>query len=97
MNAHKIGIAGVSKEKKSDRVYNHQSNGWVLFSKWNFSEGRDAEQIELQILRKLRNEMNIPPYLSKEEMPIGGWTETLSADAISLTRLEKLIEEIIKK
>jgi len=95
LNAHKIGIAGVSKGKKNDRVYNHQMNGWVLFSKWDFSEGREAEQIELQILHKLRNELNIPPYLSKEEMPIGGWTETLSADAISLTKLKKLVEIIV--
>mgnify|MGYP007031636389 CR=1 FL=1 len=36
--------------------------------------------------------MDIPPYLAKDDMPFGGWTETLSADAMSVTNLSKLIE-----
>ena len=51
--------------------------------------------VKLKILQKLRNELKIPPYLSKEEMPIGGWTETLNADAIGLVELQKLIGKII--
>ncbi len=97
MNATKIGIANISKTKLADRFYHHQKQGWNLVARWDFNIGKDAKKIEKEILRILRKEMRIPPYLSKEDMPFGGWTETLSADAISLPKLRKLIESEIRR
>ena len=97
MNATKVGIANISKTKLADRFYHHQKQGWELVARWDFKLGKDAQEIEKEILRILRKEMKIPPYLAKEDMPFGGWTVTLSADAISLTKLRKIIELEIRK
>jgi hypothetical protein len=61
--------------------------------KWEFATGQDAEVIETAIFRWIRNEKKIPIHLSKGEMPHGGWSETLSQDAIPL---EELIDKIEK-
>jgi hypothetical protein len=92
LNAHKVGIANVAKTKLSDRLYHHNKQGWVLVKRWDFVESHNIQTIEKQVFKILRKEMDIPPYLAKDDMPFGGWTETLSADAISVTSLFKLIE-----
>jgi hypothetical protein len=96
LDAHKIGIANIAKTKLADRFYHHQKQGWQLIAKWDFSLGRNAQVIEKEILRKLRKDLEIPPYLAKEDMPFGGWTETMSADSISLTKIRKIIEQEIR-
>jgi hypothetical protein len=93
LNAHKVGIANLSKTKLADRFYHHQKQGWSLVARWNFESGSNAQNIEREILSKLRKEMGIPAYLSKDDMPFGGWTETMSADAISLTKLRRMMEK----
>lgn len=92
MNAHKIGIANTAKTKLADRLYHHGKQGWVLVKKWDFYESSEIQKIEKQVFKILRKEMDIPPYLAKDDMPFGGWTETLSADAISVTSLSRIIE-----
>lgn len=92
LNAHKVGIANTAKTKLADRLYHHSRQGWILVKKWDFIESHNIQTIEKQVFRILRKEMDIPPYLAKDDMPFGGWTETLSADAISITSLSKLIE-----
>jgi hypothetical protein len=92
LNAHKVGIANVAKTKLSDRLYHHNKQGWVLVKRWDFVKSHNIQTIEKQVFKILRKEMDIPPYLAKDDMPFGGWTETLSADAISVTNLSKLIE-----
>jgi hypothetical protein len=97
LNATKIGIANVSKTKLADRFYHHQKQGWELIARWNFDLGKNAQTVEKEILRILRKDMKIPPYLAKEDMPFGGWTETVSSDSISLPKLRNLIEIEVKK
>jgi len=92
LNAHKVGIANSAKYKLADRLYHHGKQGWVLVKRWDFTESRNIRTIEQQVFKILRKEMDIPPYLAKDDMPFGGWTETLSADAMSVTNLSKLIE-----
>lgn len=92
LNAHKIGIANSAKTKLADRLYHHGKQGWVLVKRWDFKDSSKIQAIEKQVFKILRKEMDIPPYLAKDDMPFGGWTETLSADAISVTSLSKLIE-----
>jgi len=92
LNAHKVGIANSAKTKLADRLYHHGKQGWVLVKRWDFKDSSKIQTIEKQVLKILRKEMDIPPYLAKDDMPFGGWTETLSADAISVTSLSKLIE-----
>ena len=91
MDAHKIGIANIAKTKLADRFYHHQKQGWQLIERWDFKLGKHAQVVEKEVLRKLRKDLDIPPYLAKEDMPFGGWTETMSADSISLSELREII------
>lgn len=97
LNAHKIGIANPAKIKKSDRLHRYQHHGWLIFKVWNFPNGKLAEDIENTVLLHLRVSLEIPSYLSIQEMSgQGGHTETVSADSISLLELERLIVDSIK-
>ena len=95
MGAHKVGIANIAKTPLADRFYHHKKQGWILVRRWDSTSGADIQSLEKEILRILRKDMSIPPYLAKDDMPFGGWTETLSADAISVTKLRDLVEKKI--
>lgn len=90
--AHKVGIANIAKTSLGDRFYHHKKQGWILVARWDSKHGSEIKALEKEILRSIRVDLNIPPYLAKSDMPFGGWTETLSADAISVTKLRDLIE-----
>ncbi len=92
----KIGIGNELSNQKSDRIRIHLRNNWVVLKKWQFETGAQAYFIEQQILTKLRIDMGIPQFLSREQMPQRGETETLDAELISLLRLEKIIKQVIK-
>jgi Zn ribbon nucleic-acid-binding protein len=92
----KIGIGNVLKNKNSDRLLSHKRNNWDLYRTWNFKTGADAYFVEQAILNILRLEMGIPPYLSKEQMPQRGETETVDVEMISILELEKIIKKVIK-
>ena len=93
-NSLKIGIGNYGN--KNDRLVSHNKQGWSLFKSWDFKTGEEAEKIEFLVIELVRNEIGIPVHLSKSEMPQGGWTETFSADSISLLGLEKIVEKTIK-
>jgi len=95
MGAHKVGIANIAKTPLADRFYHHKKQGWILVRRWDSISGSEINILEKEILRILRKEMSIPPYLAKEDMPFGGWTETLSSEAISITKLRDLIDKKI--
>lgn len=95
LGAHKVGIANIAKTPLADRFYHHKKQGWILINRWDSPSGSEINLLEKEILRILRKEMKIPPYLAKDDMPFGGWTETLSADAISVTKLRDLVEQKI--
>ena len=96
LNAHKVGIANVAKRTKSDRLRRMQNDGWVIFKVWHFDEGKKVLNIEKKIFKILRDDMQIPQYLSKGEMKHEGETETVDADEITLLQLEKIIKKVIK-
>jgi hypothetical protein len=97
LNAHKIGIANPARIKKSDRLHRYRHNGWNVIKVWDFPNGKIAEEIENELLRRLRVDLGIPPYLSISEMGgHKGHTETVSADAISLLELERMIVKVAK-
>jgi hypothetical protein len=92
-----VGIANPAKIRKSDRLHRYQNHGWSIIKVWNFANGKLAEDIENTILLHLRVNLGIPPYLSIKEMGgQRGHTETVSADAVSLIELEKIVVKAIK-
>jgi hypothetical protein len=80
LGAHKIGISG----EKTKRLQVHAREGWTVFKKTLFSTGEIAYQIEQETLLWLRDDVALPPYLSPDLMPQGGWTETVDASEIDL-------------
>ena len=96
LGAHKVGIANVSKMKKSDRLYKFQNHGWQTYMKWDFVTGENLLQIEAEVFRILRKEMGFPSYLAKGQMKYGGESETLDAELISLPALKRLVNRVIR-
>lgn len=78
-HAIKVGIGNVDR----DRLGQHRSRGWVTLAV-EYVPGAQAPPIERAILAWWRNDLALPPYLSKNEMPQAGWTETVDADAIDI-------------
>jgi formylmethanofuran dehydrogenase subunit E len=94
LKSHKVGITNITKSKNSDRLGKFVERDWKIVKLWTFETGAVARKVEATVLDHIRKKMNFPIYLSKTEMgPLGGHTETVGADFISLIDLEKLIAE----
>ena len=92
LNSHKIGIATLGI--RSDRMVIHEKYGWILWRSKSFDVGNDAYLIEQEILNWLRNHKNLNSFLSSNEMPQGGWTETVDATEIDLPTIWAKVEEL---
>jgi predicted RNA-binding Zn-ribbon protein involved in translation (DUF1610 family) len=90
----KVGIGNIGR--KNDRLKIHIKQGWSLLQKWNFETGKEAQEIEIIILKYIRDEKKLPIHLLKEHMPQGGWSETINSESITKTELEKIINNVIK-
>lgn len=88
--ARKIGITNVSSSKTRLRLW--QKQGFVTIHKLTNDDGKLILALEQRLLNWLRLDLGLPPYLDKEEMPKGGWTETFSPDEPSELELLKKIE-----
>jgi hypothetical protein len=95
-NAHKIGIG--NKRKTRDRVRKFMNKGWAVHRIWDISTGASALKIEKEIFKIIRHQLQIPVYLSSDQMPVtGGETETVDADSVTLLELEKIINRVIQE
>jgi hypothetical protein len=64
-----------------------------LLKEWNHPRGDVILSVETHVLRKIRLEHKLPPFLGPEEMgKLGGWSETFAADAISDSEIVALVE-----
>lgn len=90
--AHKVGIAGAEK----NRLEQHRREGWLLYRSMPFDSGEHAYKTEQEILSWFINELGLFPFLVKEQMPQGGWTETVDAAEIDLPTIWKKIEAVSK-
>lgn len=61
-----------------------------------FESGDLAYEIEQEVLSWLREELELPAYLSSEVMPQGGWTETVEAEEIELNEIWRKVELLSK-
>jgi hypothetical protein len=96
LNAHKVGMG--NHKKVNDRLGRFLKDGWMTHKVWNTSTGAEAIDIEAEVFRILRKEMQIPIHLTKAHMPkTEGHTETVDADSISLLQLERIINKVIKQ
>ena len=91
LRAHKVGIT--SNERKSDRLKVHRAQGWGVYKVIEFERGSDALELEQEILDWFVEDLNLSSYLSKEDMPQGGYTETVDASEIDLATIwEKVLD-----
>jgi hypothetical protein len=87
----KIGISDVSGR----RFASHRTKGWILIKYWAFSERDKARAVETIVVQTLTNRYG--HYLSKEDMPQGGYTETFDASKISRKALIRMVNRAIRE
>ena len=92
LGAHKIGVAGAAKHNL--RLKKHQKYGWQVYKHKEFKSGLEAFNIETKTLKWLRNKRNLMPYLTIEQMPQAGWSETVDASEIDLPTIWAKVEEL---
>jgi len=95
LNAHKVGMGNY--KKRNDRLKRFTKEGWETHKVWNTDTGGEAIDIEAEVFRILRKELQLPIHLTKAHMPkTEGHTETINADSITLLEIEKIIKKVIK-
>lgn len=73
---------GVSREG-GYRLREHLSRGWQVLVQEPLPGDR-ALRVEKEILSYWRNDLRLPPFLGKQEMSQGGWSETVDLDAVDI-------------
>ena len=94
LRAHKIGVAGTAKQNV--RLKKHQKYGWNIYKQREYKSGIEAFNVETKVLKWLRNKKNLLPYLSIEQMPQAGWSETVDASEVDLRTIWAKVEELSK-
>ena len=87
LKAHKIGVAGASSN--NERLAKHKKGGWSLYRSVKFANGAEAFEVETRMLRWIKVNRGLLPAVDISDMPQGGWSETFSAEAISLAEVWK--------
>lgn len=91
--ARKIGIANT--QAKKNRVKEFLKAGWEQIFELKDQNGQIILDLETQVLRWIRQDLGLPPYLSRADMTsTGGASETFSADGISNYEVIQKITEI---
>lgn len=77
LQARKIGVTGLG----SDRLRRFKEEGWEIVAVWSHTSGNLIRDLETVLLRWIRLEQELPPYLLKAQMlSTGGWSETFSIE-----------------
>ncbi len=94
-DALKVGITSTNTTQQ--RLVVHSANGWRVLQEWPTETGQQAVFVEGEVLRWLRDELGAHPCVSCEDMPQGGWTETVSASEVSSSAISRKITNTLKK
>jgi hypothetical protein len=92
LSAHKIGVSG--KEVQTERLKAHRKYGWELYKRLDVETGEAAFLIEQEIILWLRKELNLGVYVLREQMPQGGFSETVDASEIDLATIWAKVEKL---
>ena len=89
--ASKVGITNA--EVKYSRLEAFERNGWVRVVVIEEVDGSIIRELETRILRWIRKDLQLPPYLGQEEMgSTGGFSETFASDGVSQSKIIEKIE-----
>ena len=82
MSARKVGIT--NPIVTANRLKAFQKAGWEVVKTWSHEDGDIIRGLETAILKWLRKDQGLPPYLTAEVMPgPGGADETFAEDGVS--------------
>jgi Zn finger protein HypA/HybF involved in hydrogenase expression len=95
LEAHKIGITNINAKEK--RLEKHSKQGWIIYDKWLFENGNNAFEVEQELLLWIREDLSLPVYLGKAQMPQGGFTETVDAKEIELSEIVNKVRMLADK
>lgn len=93
LGALKVGITGVG----TDRLRSFQRLGWEVAHLEHFEMGNDAMSVERAILDWWRIELALPAYLSPDDLPIGGSTETAELQMMPVWLAIERIKEVASR
>jgi hypothetical protein len=89
--AHKVGVAGASTP--NERLKKHEKQGWKVYKHVQLPTGSQAFEVESKVLHWLRYEKGLLSFLTAEQMPQAGWTETVDASDVDLPTIWKKVEQ----
>jgi hypothetical protein len=95
LESHKIGITNINAKEK--RLEKHSKQGWIIYEKWLFENGNNAFEVEQELLSWIREDLNLPAYLGKTQMPQGGYTETVDSKEIELSEIVQKVKTLSEK
>lgn len=95
LKLHKVGIGTPGKDK--GRMQQLLDQGWISHGLWQNSDKRETFAWEKEIFRQLQLRFtkvgpDTPGFLGSSDKH---WFEAISAEAISITELSKLISKIV--
>lgn len=84
----KIGITKAS----GNRLDLFAKAGWETVETYFFEQGHKARTVEKAVLKRIREDLRIPPHLTKADMAgMNGWTETVSANLLAVEAICSMI------
>ncbi len=92
LNAHKVGISGYGASM--NRLERHKRLNWDVFAVLDLDTGEEAYELEARILEWLRLDLQLSKYLIPEQMPQGGYTETVDASEVDLPTIWAKVQEL---
>jgi recombinational DNA repair protein (RecF pathway) len=95
LSAVKVGIGGESS--RLNRINQHKKYGWTLYKRMNLHTAEEAYEIEQAVISWLRLDLGLPVFLTGQEMPQGGHTETFSADEIDSWTIWEEINRVARQ
>lgn len=72
----KVGVT--SSASRKDRVKSHVENGWEEVKTWEVAHAGLAEAVETAVLHYWRKVLEAPIAMRREDMPQGGYSETVA-------------------
>lgn len=99
LQARKIGITNANR--KSDRIARFGPE-WSVVKTFIHDDGELVRELETQLFRWIRKDLELPPYLGPEEMgSAGGHSETFSmegpSDKVVLEKIEMILFQITNR
>jgi hypothetical protein len=79
LGAAKVGVS----DPAGSRIAQHRRAGWQLVAAFRVTASA-AVAIEADVLRWWRADLALPPFLTENQIPQGGWTETVASARIDL-------------